>query len=319
MEKNVDIKTRKVKVIVKNLEIEFEESYKVDVSTGEEIFDRQLEIENDTKLYDIYKKKKGLLSITEIKEIREKYGMNQKEYAAVLGVGEVTINRFENGAIQTEATDAIIRLSAEPENMRNLLLKRQNDIPKDVYNKYMDKVMEILEIKAHKIAKFELKNMKSKEFETINILDVADKIVEKYNEKYKEIKKEYNVETNEEYITPLKLQKLLYYVQGLALHIYNKPAFENKIIAWSYGPVSEEIYYKYKTKRKSPIDTLAKCKEISNGLNDIIDIVVNDYGKYSAGSLIDLTHSEQPWKSTDINEEITQSSIKEYFDKVYAE
>lgn len=35
--------------------------------------------------------------------------MNQKEYVAVLGVGEVTINRFEKGVIQAEATDAMCK------------------------------------------------------------------------------------------------------------------------------------------------------------------------------------------------------------------
>lgn len=318
MEIKVDIKTRKVKTMVKELEIEFEESYKIDVSTGEEIFDRQLEIENDAKLYDIYKRRKGLLTISEIKSIRSKYGMNQKEYALVLGVGEVTINRFENGAIQTEATDTIMRLSNEPENMRNLLLKKCNDIPKEMYNKFMNKVMELLEIKYHKIADFELNNLDNKEFETANIQDVSDRIVQKYNEKYEKLNEEYNIETNSEYITPLKLQKLLYYVQGLALHIYNKPAFEDKILAWSYGPVVEEIYYKYKSKRRSPISSVANAVKVCEGLENIIEIVINTYGKYSAGSLIDLTHDEEPWKNTDINEEIMQADIKKYFDKVYS-
>ena len=52
-------------------------------------------------------------------------------------------------------------------------------------------------------------------------------------------------------------------------------------------------------------------------LSSVIDIVIEGYGKYTAESLIDLTHAEEPWKKTKINEEITQDNIKDYFEKVY--
>ena len=67
MKYNEDIKIRKVTTEVKGIEITFDEYYRVDLNTGEEIFDRELEIKNDANLYDIYKKQKGLLTIDEIK------------------------------------------------------------------------------------------------------------------------------------------------------------------------------------------------------------------------------------------------------------
>ena len=39
-------------------------------------------------------------------------------------------------------------------------------------------------------------------------------------------------------ISNLKLQKLLYYVQGFHLAIENEPLFMEDIQAWQYGPVS---------------------------------------------------------------------------------
>ena len=57
------------------------------------------------------------MTTNEIKLIRKKYGMNQKEFSQALGFGEITIHRFENGSIQTEAVDAVIRLSEEPDIM----------------------------------------------------------------------------------------------------------------------------------------------------------------------------------------------------------
>lgn len=317
MNKNEILKIRRTTTEVKGIEITFDEYYKIDDETGEEIFDRELEIQNDANLYDMYKKQKGLLTISEIKSIRKKYEMNQKEYALAIGVGEVTVNRFENGAIQTEATDAIMRLSDNPDNMFDLLIKNQINIPEDSYNLFIKRVNILRTLKEHKIADIDENDFINLDFKTEDINNVSDNIIKKYNEKYIKLNEEYKIETNCEYITPLKLQKLLYYIQGLALHVYGKVAFENKICAWAYGPVVEEIYHKYKINGKEPISTPDKVEKVSEGLEKIIEIVIKSYGKYDAGSLIDLTHQETPWKETEKNCEIKHELIREYFDKVY--
>ena len=56
MENRENLRIRKQTMEVKGVLIEFEEYYKVDPITEEEVFDRELEIENDSRLYDIYKK-----------------------------------------------------------------------------------------------------------------------------------------------------------------------------------------------------------------------------------------------------------------------
>lgn len=109
MDKRENIKVRKVEANVKGINIEFDEYYKINPVTGEEIFDRDLEIENDTKLYDIYKKQMNLLTSSEIKDIRKKYDMSQKEFALAIGIDEITIHRLENGSIQTKSVDSIIK------------------------------------------------------------------------------------------------------------------------------------------------------------------------------------------------------------------
>ena len=115
------IKEREVTTEVKGIKIKFTEKYKVDAKTNEEIFDIDIEQENDVRLYNIYKKRMNLLTTNEIKEIRERYGLSQKDFALALGMGEITINRLENGSIQSEAVDSIIRLSESPRNMLELI------------------------------------------------------------------------------------------------------------------------------------------------------------------------------------------------------
>ena len=136
-----------------------------------------------------------------------------------------------------------------------------------------------------------------------------------YNAKVDELVSNYDIIP--EYITNLKLQKLLYYVQAICLITFNKKAFSSKILAWSYGPVVSEVYNQYKENHANEIKSEKSVKKISAGLYRIIDEVVNSYGSMDATKLIDFTQEEEPWIETKNSEEINIDSIKRYFDKVY--
>ena len=73
-----------------------------------------------------YRKRKGLLTPEQIWEIRERYKLSQRSLAALLGMSEATINRYEGGGLQDPAHDAAIRACDNPEFVRDLL-KRHGD------------------------------------------------------------------------------------------------------------------------------------------------------------------------------------------------
>lgn len=309
-----NLRIRKVKVDVKGVLIEYDEYYLVD-ENGNEIFDRNIEIENDKRLYDIYKKQKNLLTNSEIKKIRKKYGLNQKEYASVLGVGEITIHRFEKGAIQTEAVDSIMKLSNNPDNMYFLLLENRKNIGDELYKNLIQRVKELQTLKRHALVDINKFDINVLNFEEESAIEVAKNIVDIYNKKVDELVKNYDIVP--EYITNLKLQKLLYFVQSLCLLVFDKKAFSEKIMAWSYGPVVKEVYQEYKQNKSNEIKTTMSLKNISNGLRKVIEEVVNCYGSIEANKLIDFTHEEEPWKDTELNKEITLDSIKKYYSEIY--
>lgn len=318
MNNRENVKKRKVEVNVKGKMIEFDELYKIDPKTGEEVFDRNIEIENDIRLYDIYKKQMNLLTSSEIKNIRKKYSMNQKEFALSIGVGEITIHRFENGSIQTESVDSIIRLSEDPDIMYNLLIKNQSNLSDNDFSTFLNKVNILKKLKQHKIANFNINDYMGFKFETESIDNVTKELIFQYNTQIDNVSKKYGIEDNcgaAEYITPLKLQKLLYYIQGMSLRIYGKPAFLNNISAWQYGPVVEDVYQQYKG--RNPISTPKIDYVVCDGLKKIIELVVASYGQIEAGSLIDLTHDEDPWINSVDSGVVSIDLIKEYFNKVY--
>ena len=63
----------------------------------------------------------GVLPPTEIRRIREDFRMTRARFAQVTGLGEASLNRWENGlTVQTHANDRYLRLLARPGIMRQL-------------------------------------------------------------------------------------------------------------------------------------------------------------------------------------------------------
>jgi uncharacterized phage-associated protein len=110
-------------------------------------------------------------------------------------------------------------------------------------------------------------------------------------------------------LSPLKLQKILYYAQAWNLVFDCKnPLFEDLPEAWSNGPVYPRVYdmYKENWSRHQPIiiekeglgeqyNALTDHIGFSDRQKEVLEAVLNKYGNYPDEKLIFLTHSEQPW------------------------
>ena len=120
-------------------------------------------------------------------------------------------------------------------------------------------------------------------------------------------------------ISNLRLQKILYYVQGYFLKFYDERAFDSGIFNWPYGPVVPDVYFEYCVygSNKLIIDddlieissTKIKNKKHKKLINEIIEKCNN----YTPGELVGLTHQEKPWKETSRSKEIPVLKIQNYF------
>ena len=137
-------------------------------------------------------------------------------------------------------------------------------------------------------------------------------------------------------VSNLKLQKLLYFIQAYYVsssHIA-EPCFCEKIEAWDFGPVVPVAYMEYKHFGSGDIPTIHsylertgdKAWEFKRSIFDDsiikgkdkeeINSVVDYFSKYSASSLVGITHRQAPWKNAyepGSNNEITVESLREYF------
>jgi len=118
-----------------------------------------------------------------------------------------------------------------------------------------------------------------------------------------------------ELISHLKLQKLLYYTQGIGLAFLNQPVFEEKIAAWQHGPVVPAIWDVFKQYGSGPIPKPEgfEPRIIQENVRALIDEVYMMYGQYTAWKLRNMTHEEAPWMQTPVNDEITHDRMKSHF------
>ncbi|TVO78453.1 Panacea domain-containing protein [Sedimenticola selenatireducens] len=101
----------------------------------------------------------------------------------------------------------------------------------------------------------------------------------------------------------LKLQKLLYYVQGWHLAFYKAPLFEGKFQAWVHGPVNREIYDRFRHEKSlySTVDTsdlrlgYSSSQNLSAASIQHINSVLDTYGCFTGDQLEYMTHQEDPW------------------------
>lgn len=125
-----------------------------------------------------------------------------------------------------------------------------------------------------------------------------------------------DIEGQGELMSNMKLQKMLYYQQGFHLAFFGEPLFDDPIEAWMYGPVVPSVYEHFKKYGSQGIppeteeDIALKPEEQA-----LFDEVYNVYAAYSAVGLMNLTHSESPWASTEpgFGNEIELGKMKEFF------
>jgi uncharacterized phage-associated protein len=124
-------------------------------------------------------------------------------------------------------------------------------------------------------------------------------------------------------VSPLKLQKFLYFGQAASLALFNKKLFREDIEAWQYGPVISSIYHQYKIEGNTPLTQASgEYKVITDESDqDFIKDVWKLFDKFSASELVEMTHQHGPWLNTYKEGEkhvvITPELMRDYYKDVF--
>ena len=95
-----------------------------------------------------------------------------------------------------------------------------------------------------------------------------------------------------------KLQKMCYYAQAWHLANYDERLVPNRFEAWVHGPVSPDLYFRYRDWGWENIPLYRDEVDFEDeGVSSFLDEVYKVYGDYNADELEKITHKEMPWRN----------------------
>lgn len=114
-----------------------------------------------------------------------------------------------------------------------------------------------------------------------------------------------------EKLTPMKLQKLVYYAVGWFAGHTGKPLVDEAVEAWQYGPVFPSLYHEFKrfgsgviTSKATELDPeefeiVAAATPEDTNVRKFLDNIWDSYSKYTGIALSEMTHAQgSPWDQT---------------------
>lgn len=97
-------------------------------------------------------------------------------------------------------------------------------------------------------------------------------------------------------VSNLELQKLMYLAQMIHMGRYDgKLLFDGSFQAWDYGPVEPDLYHRVKSFGSSSVKDVfynAKGFQEDDYRRKVMDDVCERFLKFSAGDLVEITHSD---------------------------
>ncbi|MHA4096156.1 type II toxin-antitoxin system antitoxin SocA domain-containing protein [Bacillus cereus] len=219
------------------------------------IFVSEIRDYNLEQLDHVYRKQEQLVTISQINEILEKYKIGKRPLSLLLGWGEVTLTRYINGDIPTKQySDILKRLGSEPSFMLDILEKNKDLITQKAYKVSKEAIAKLQENISTKGTKIE---------------EVAQYILSKNDD-----------------LTPLALQRLLYYAQGFCKVFTGAYLFEEDCEIGSRGPVYRVVLDKYKVYRYDNLEVNCEdIKYLTETEKELLDCIITTLGAYSGKSL----------------------------------
>lgn len=283
---------------IRNKEYTFGITVAVCAECGEDMSIHGLMDKNVQEIDNQYRSLEGIVSTEDIEKLMKLYKIGKAPLSLALGFGEVTIQRYLEGQMPSKDYSNILKMAlSSPSFMENRLTENRGKISDAAYKKAM-------------VAADSLERLFSV---SEKMLRVIAYVFEKLEE-----------------VTPLMLQKLLYFIQGIYFALHGRPIFVEDCQAWVHGPVYSEVYDLFRDFKYNPIDDarFALLDGTSDALTEdekkVIDLVVNTFGMYGGKVLEKITHNEEPWKKArkgygdtiPSSELLDKVSIKRYYDSV---
>lgn len=231
----------------------------------EELSDREVMAANKR-----YRELTEIITTEEIEEILEQYDISGHYLSLLLGWSDRTVDRYKKGTMPTSEYSKRLKALVSPINMYEALEQGKRNIPQTIYAKLR-----------HSIERY----LGAGEIKKPNVFSVASYFIKK------------SMEEDERDISPLKLQKLVYYAHAWFWVLKGRELTPAGFEAWRYGPVNRELYDALKV-HKSEILSLPdsfRMFPFDGDTEAVLELIRKAYGCFSATYLSNVSHKEAPW------------------------
>lgn len=300
--------------LVKNVKVQYRKTVYYCEIEEEEFTPDFIMDKNLAAAREAYRKQNELLTVEEIKQIRDIYGLTQKEYSRLLGLGDVTIQRYETNAVQDDTYDMMMRLTREnPEYCLEMLERNKKSFELERYQTIRERIINRIKLIGENY--FTEKAIQTKYAEYNQMTDENGYCL-------LDIKKVRNIlgylAEQMRHLYKVKAMKLLWYIDELSYRNYEKsmtglvyqhkpygalPVAHNELIHLQGLRVTEEEHEDYTAYRIESAQPFGK-ELFTYEENVVLEKVINKFKNYSTKEIVDYMHQETAYQKTTDNEVI---------------
>lgn len=247
---------------------------------GNEIFVNDVCRENLQSLYCEYRRKHNLIDTDKIQRILKKYNISEESLSLVLGFSKETVSRYIKGDMISSHDSAILKKIYDNSHYYSIMLETNKE-----------------RIKPYEYCRSR---------KAVRFMNTSGNVEKKIDGVIKYILSRCDD------VTPLMIQKLLYYVQSFYYVFTEHFLFEEDLQAGDRGPEFESVMERYRIYGFDSVNNEIMSNENLN-LEDIeknvAEAVLKFYGCYSGKILDKMVQNESPWILT--RKQMLQSSRME--------
>ncbi len=286
---------------------------------NQDLYVNKIEDENNERIYKIYREKANIIKAEDIVKLREKYDISQRELTAILGLGKMTINRYERGGLPTKSQSDYIKLLIENEDKFIEKVKEayeNNNITEKTYKKIVSEGQEenISKKRVQENIRRYLKEVLNRKPDIYNgykslDLEKVENIISYIASKVKNL-------------TITSLNKYLWYIDMLSFNkravaitglTYQNQKFGPTIVYKKYDELSllddkyqrEDIETENGNTTKIISNENFNLDKINDSEKEIIDTIIKLLKNKKVTDISEMSHREDGWKKTKRLEKIS--------------
>lgn len=303
----------------RGIEVNTFENVAVCNECNQDLYVNKIEDENNERIYKIYREKANIIKAEDIVKLRKKYDISQRELTAILGLGKMTINRYERGGLPTKSQSDYIKLLIENEDSFIEKVKEayeNNNITEKTYEKIVSDNQEKIISKKRvqeNIRRYlkEVLNRKPDIYNGYQSLDLekVENIISYIASKVKNL-------------TITSLNKYLWYIDMLSFNkravaitglTYQNQKFGPTIAYKKYDEISllddkyqrDDIETENGNITKIISNNNFNLDKINDNEKEIIDTIIKLLKNKKVTDISEMSHKEDGWKKTKRLEKIS--------------